>query len=620
MTAAEPSGESIERGEAGDTVGEVESGEATEPRAAVDRMAPTATLPQLPRLPLAHRIRRVRPAYRIVNRIERLAAARALPYPIGTAAQRVLERRGGRLRVLEVVPGVTGARATAANRDLVVELCRTHEVPYFVVPEPRARRTRIGIPADAWPAFAGALVAAGRLRPLYAAVDARNARGERRRWPELLTDPRLAAAVAEQAELEVFTIACPAPGASAFDRPWACVVERWERTDDGGLQAPSRNARTSFIAATSQRPATLVRDGRLFDTFAPLTARHLFDIDFPIDVVYMWVDGADPAWQERKARALKAAGVRPDADPAPASTGSAAERFRDNGELRYSLRSVEQFAPWVRHIYLVTDRQVPRWLDPASTRITVVDHTEIFGTAGVLPNFNSHAIGARLHHIEGLSEHYLHFNDDFFLGRDVSPSTFFHSNGRSKFFLSRSTLPLLDTDLAPEHEVARRNVVELLARDFDRRPSQAFFHTPIAQQRSLMTELEQRYPAEFATTWSHQLRDRSDYEINSWLHHYYGFLTGRAVEGSIRYDYFDVADERVWNRMERALRQRSLDTFCINDSAEATPEQRQRGALWLERYFPMPSSFERDSGSSFGQKPATAHSPADPALQTAPGT
>ncbi len=37
-------------------------------------------------------------------------------------------------------------------------------------------------------------------------------------------------------------------------------------------------------------------------------------------------------------------------------------RFRDSNELRFSLRSLERFAPWVRRVYLVTDNQIPKWL------------------------------------------------------------------------------------------------------------------------------------------------------------------------------------------------------------------------------------------------------------------
>ena len=43
-------------------------------------------------------------------------------------------------------------------------------------------------------------------------------------------------------------------------------------------------------------------------------------------------------------------------------------------ELRYSLRSIQTFAPWVRHVYLVTNGQIPSWLNLDSPRLTVVTH------------------------------------------------------------------------------------------------------------------------------------------------------------------------------------------------------------------------------------------------------
>ena len=52
----------------------------------------------------------------------------------------------------------------------------------------------------------------------------------------------------------------------------------------------------------------------------------------------------------------------------------AASRFEDNEELRYSLRSVEKFAPWVRHVFIVTNGQIPSWLNLASPRVTLVTH------------------------------------------------------------------------------------------------------------------------------------------------------------------------------------------------------------------------------------------------------
>ena len=51
-----------------------------------------------------------------------------------------------------------------------------------------------------------------------------------------------------------------------------------------------------------------------------------------------------------------------------------ANRFEDNEELRYSLRSIERHAPWVRHVYIVTNGQIPSWLNLDSPRMTIVTH------------------------------------------------------------------------------------------------------------------------------------------------------------------------------------------------------------------------------------------------------
>ena len=54
--------------------------------------------------------------------------------------------------------------------------------------------------------------------------------------------------------------------------------------------------------------------------------------------------------------------------------------------------------------------------------MSVVTHEEIFKDKDALPTFSSPAIELNLHHIEGLSEYFLYFNDDVFLGDAIEPS------------------------------------------------------------------------------------------------------------------------------------------------------------------------------------------------------
>ncbi|NXG72513.1 GNPTA phosphotransferase, partial [Baryphthengus martii] len=111
-----------------------------------------------------------------------------------------------------------------------------------------------------------------------------------------------------------------------------------------------------------------------------------------------------------------------------------ASRFEDNEELRYSLRSIERHAPWVRHIFIVTNGQIPSWLNLDNPRITVVTHQEIFQNESHLPTFSSPAIESHIHRISGLSQKFIYLNDDVMFGKDVWPDDFYsHSKGQKVY-------------------------------------------------------------------------------------------------------------------------------------------------------------------------------------------
>lgn len=100
-------------------------------------------------------------------------------------------------------------------------------------------------------------------------------------------------------------------------------------------------------------------------------------------------------------------------------------RFSDKDELKYSLRSVEKYANWVRNIYIVTNGQVPNWLNTSHPRIKIVNHKDIYPNRTHLPTFNSASIECHLHRIDGLSRQFLYLNDDFLFGKPVYPEDFY---------------------------------------------------------------------------------------------------------------------------------------------------------------------------------------------------
>ena len=150
-----------------------------------------------------------------------------------------------------------------------------------------------------------------------------------------------------------------------------------------------------------------------------------------VDVVVAWVDGSDRRHRAKRQRYL----ADPGGDAKPERVSHEERRFSDNDEIRFCLRSIHNYAPWARTIWLVTDNQIPAAIDRKRAEqynIRIVDHREIFRTyEQLLPTFNSLAIESMLWRIEGLADHFLYFNDDMMLVGPVEPADFF-SNERAK--------------------------------------------------------------------------------------------------------------------------------------------------------------------------------------------
>lgn len=142
-----------------------------------------------------------------------------------------------------------------------------------------------------------------------------------------------------------------------------------------------------------------------------------------IDFVIIWVDGNDRKWQKERDFWLH----QKDGQTEEAKSGqdsSGVYRFREWDTLKYWFRAVEKYAPWVRKIHFVTNGQLPSWLNLKAEKLHFVKHSD-FIPEKYLPTFSSHPIELNLHRIPGLAEHFVYFNDDFFLNAPVGPELFF---------------------------------------------------------------------------------------------------------------------------------------------------------------------------------------------------
>lgn len=177
---------------------------------------------------------------------------------------------------------------------------------------------------------------------------------------------------------------------------------------------------------------------------------------FPIDIVYTWAG-------EKK--------------------NSTDTRQADHNELKYSLRSVNMHMPWVNHIYIFMNspKKMPSWMKN-NKKITFIEHDELFKTD--TPNTNSNALETYLHKIPGLSEHFIYFNDDVFVGRSLHYTEFFSPEGKLK--VPKKTVDVKDMKIA-----GKTPKVSFELPPF---PEWWYPHIPIPMKKSQTQKFHERYP------------------------------------------------------------------------------------------------------------------------------
>jgi len=238
-----------------------------------------------------------------------------------------------------------------------------------------------------------------------------------------------------------------------------------------------------------------------------------------IDAVYTWVNHADENWQKLWLDTFPEELYDPD-------------RYTSNDELRYSLRSLHKYAPWLNKIYVVTNCSEPDWLN-GHEKIIWIQHEEIFPDSASLPTFNSHAIEACLHRIPGLSNHFLYLNDDFILGQPCLPSDFFDEIGRSlSYFEPYGMVDETDRIDAPDYLLAAQNSRKLVSSVYPNYQARNLHrHVPYALRKDVLSDIEQRFPESFEVTRNAKRRSAQDINLTSFLYHHFAYASRAAVKG-----------------------------------------------------------------------------------------
>ncbi|MBD5257039.1 MAG: glycosyltransferase [Bacteroides sp.] len=310
---------------------------------------------------------------------------------------------------------------------------------------------------------------------------------------------------------------------------------------------------------------------------------------FPIDLVYLWVNGNDPVWREKRNRVI--------GNTKEKYAVNCEGRYADNDELKYSLRSVDLYAPWINRIFIVTDNQVPGWLDTTNPKIQIVDHTEILPEEA-LPCFNSGVIEHFISHIPGLSEHFLYANDDMFFNRPVTPDDFFAPDGLPYVRVNRR--PLRKLQLWVKTNILHKslsnfnkkvqNAALMVEKRFGKYYSAKTHHNIDAYLKSECLKTAEIFKNELEATYSHH--ERNDSDIQRSIYIYTAMAEGRCHPRYVsQKESLRIHIQNPKHYPKLAAYNPLL--FCMNDSEYAHDEDRHRAAKFLQERFPEKSQFEK---------------------------
>ncbi len=307
-------------------------------------------------------------------------------------------------------------------------------------------------------------------------------------------------------------------------------------------------------------------------------------INKEIDLVYLWVDGNDSQWLSKKNIYLDN----------KVSQRAITGRYDSNDELKYSLRSVEKYLPWIRKIFIVTDGQVPSFLNTEHSTITIVDHTDIIPRQ-YLPTFNSVVIEYFIHHIPGLSEYFLYANDDMFVNDTLMPDFFFKDgkpiirmmftpSQRIEFFIKK----ILNITIN-DYRLSIENAYKLIEKRYHKYFTSTSHHNIDAYVKSDYQLTVETFSDELKQIFSNRFRSKTD--IQRILLHYDALARKR---GYLKYvTRKESCRIRVQSQnYNKYIVRYKPKLFCLNDTDHAKEEDRRQIVPFLESLYPQKSSFE----------------------------
>lgn len=326
-----------------------------------------------------------------------------------------------------------------------------------------------------------------------------------------------------------------------------------------------------------------------------------------IDFVIPWVDGNDQMWRRDFSFYLSQYESIDD---------TRSIRYRNWDNLRYWFRGVEKFAPWVNKVHFITCGQIPDWLNIKAPKLHFVKHSDYIPEQ-YLPTFSSRPISLWLHCIEGLSEHFVLFDDDMFLIDKVKPERFFRNglpcdkaalNALSPvpfMHLVYNNMCIINSSFR-KHEVLRKNIWKWLSpqagnkllRTLVLMPWHNFSsfyepHLPQVFLKSTFEELWDRHEDVLLRTTASRFRSFSD--VSPWLFRDWQLAKGDFVPLNVEKDSAGLMiSHDSLDKIVRIIEKQQKKIICFHENEETPFEiAKQRINAAFAKILPEKSSFEK---------------------------
>lgn len=151
-----------------------------------------------------------------------------------------------------------------------------------------------------------------------------------------------------------------------------------------------------------------------------------------------------------------------------------------------------------------------------------------------MPTFSNYVVEQFLYLIPGLSDHFIHMNDDFMIDRPTTPADFFTEKGGVKFYFDNAFIsPDVETSGGSGWLKSLHTTMTLVDEQYTQEKSTSkpryryLKHAPYVYHRTACHQIHARFPEALLTTRHHRFRTPGDI---LWPYLYYGFVVNEGKQ------------------------------------------------------------------------------------------